>query len=56
MSKNKHKKQEKKNLNSKLEIAEEMNLEPRLRPAKTGSVAQNTAKPIKSRKKHKDNK
>ena len=31
-------------------IAEELNIEPRLRPAKTGSVAQNTARPVKPRK------
>ena len=30
---------------------EELNIEPRLRPAKTGSVSQNTSKPIKPRKK-----
>ena len=34
-----------------LEIGEELNIEPRLRPAKTGSVSQNTSKPIKPRKK-----
>ncbi len=34
-----------------LEIGEELNIEPRLRPAKTGSVSQNTAKPVKSKKK-----
>ena len=33
-----------------LEIGEELNIEPRLRPAKTGSVAQNTARPVKPRK------
>ena len=36
---------------SSLEIGEELNIEPRLRPAKTGSVSQNTSKPIKPRKK-----
>ena len=35
---------------SSLEIGEELNIEPRLRPAKTGSVSQNTSKPIKPRK------
>jgi hypothetical protein len=30
----------------KLEFAEELNLPPRLRPKKSGSVAQNTARPI----------
>ena len=34
-----------------LEIGEELNIEPRLRPAKTGSVSQNTARPIKPRSK-----
>jgi hypothetical protein len=34
-----------------LEIGEELNIEPRLRPAKTGSVSQNTSRPIKPRKK-----
>lgn len=50
MAKDKHKK----NPHYKLELGEELNLEPRLRPSKTGSVAQNTAKPINSHKKHKD--
>ena len=36
---------------SSLEIGEELNIEPRLRPAKTGSVSQNTARPIKPRSK-----
>lgn len=36
---------------SSLEIGEELNIEPRLRSAKTGSVSQNTSKPIKPRKK-----
>lgn len=35
---------------SSLEIAEELNIEHRLRPSKTGSVSQNTARPIKSHK------
>lgn len=47
---------DKKNLNQKLEIAEEMNVEPRLRPSKSGSVAQNTARPVRSAKEHKKNK
>ena len=34
-------------------IGEELNIEPRLRPAKTGSVSQNTSKPIKPRKNNK---
>ncbi len=34
-----------------LEIGEELNIEPSLRPAKSGSVSQNTAKPVKSKKK-----
>ena len=36
---------------SSLEIGEELNIEPRLRPSKTGSVSQNTSRPIKPRKK-----
>ena len=36
---------------SSLEIGEELNIDPRLRPAKTGSVSQNTARPIKPRSK-----
>ena len=28
---------------------EELNIEPRLRPSKTGSVSQNTSRPIKPR-------
>ncbi|HSQ88214.1 hypothetical protein [Romboutsia sp.] len=54
MPKNKglKKPQQSKNVaSSSLEIAEELNIDPRLRPAKTGSVSQNTAKPIKPRKK-----
>ncbi|MGL5328794.1 MAG: hypothetical protein ACRDD7_05970 [Peptostreptococcaceae bacterium] len=53
MAKNKNFKKPKKckNVaNSSLEIAEELNVEPRLRPAKTGSVSQNTARPVKSHK------
>ena len=34
-----------------IEIGEELNIEPRLRPAKTGSVSQNTSRPIKPRNK-----
>lgn len=34
---------------SNLEIAEELNIEPRLRPSKTGSVSQNTSRPVKPR-------
>lgn len=36
---------------STLEIGEELNIDPRLRPSKTGSVSQNTSRPIKPRKK-----
>ncbi|MCH1960457.1 MULTISPECIES: hypothetical protein [Romboutsia] len=36
---------------SSLEIAEELNISPRLRPSKTGSVSQNTSRPIKPGKK-----
>ena len=36
---------------SSLEIGEELNIEPRLRPSKTGSVSQNTSRPINPRKK-----
>ena len=32
---------------------QEVNREPRVRPAKTGSVSQNTSKPIKPRKNNK---
>ena len=34
---------------SSLEIGEELNIEPRLRAAKTGSVSQNTSRPVKSK-------
>lgn len=53
MAKNKSVKKPKQSKNiakSSLEIAEELNIEPSLRASKTGSVSQNTAKPIKSRK------
>lgn len=53
MAKNKSMKKPKQSKNvakSSLEIAEELNIDPSLRPAKTGSVSQNTAKPIKPRK------
>ena len=46
-------KKEKKEKNAKLEIGEELNIDPRLRPSKTGSVSQNTAKPVSSHKKKK---
>lgn len=61
MSKDKHKREdcktrhnrnEKSNPDFKLELGEELNLAPRLRPSKTGSVSQNTARPISSHKKH----
>ena len=54
MPKNKglKKPQQSKNVaSSSLEFAEELNIDPRLRPAKTGSVSQNTARPVKPRKK-----
>ena len=60
MSLDKHKREDsktrndKKNPNFKLELGEELNLEPRLRPSKTGSVSQNTARPISTHKKHQD--
>lgn len=63
MTKNKHKREDsktrynrndKKNPHFKLELGEELNLEPRLRPSKTGSVAQNTARPISSHKRKQD--
>lgn len=50
MAKNNNNKNPKKAKNTKLEIAEELNLEPRLRPSKTGSVSQNTARPVSSHK------
>lgn len=51
-TKNLKKPQKEKNVaNTSLEIAKELNIEPHLRPAKTGSVSQNTSRPIKPRKK-----
>ena len=50
MAKNNNNKKPKKTKNVKLEIAEELNVEPRLRPSKTGSVSQNTARPVSSHK------
>lgn len=53
MAKNKNIKKPKQSKNvakASLEIAEELNIDPSLRPAKTGSVSQNTARPIKSKK------
>ena len=44
--KTRYNRNDKKNPHFKLELGEELNLEPRLRPSKTGFVAQNTAKPI----------
>lgn len=38
---------------SKLEFAEELNLSARLKPKKSGSVAQNTARPIQKHPKGK---
>lgn len=38
---------------TKLEFAEELNLPSRLRPKKSGSVAQNTARPIQKHTKGK---
>lgn len=61
MSKNKHKREDSKtrynrndkdNPNFNLELGEELNIPPRLRPSKTGSVSQNTARPISSHKNH----
>lgn len=63
MSKDKHKREDcktrynrndKQNPDFKLETSEELNIPPRLRPSKTGSVAQNTARPISSHKNHQD--
>ncbi|MEG1310804.1 MAG: hypothetical protein RR942_12710 [Romboutsia sp.] len=51
MAKNNNNKKPKKARNTKLEIAEEISIEPRLKPSKTGSVSQNTARPISSHKK-----
>ncbi|MGL4911225.1 MAG: hypothetical protein ACRC3Y_02210 [Romboutsia sp.] len=54
MAKNKNLKKPKKCKNvaqASLEIAEELNIDPNLRPSKSGSVSQNTARPIKSHKK-----
>lgn len=49
---NKHEKHEKANFD--LEFAEDVYLEPKLKPSKTGSVSQNTAKPLSKHKKNKD--
>lgn len=63
MAKDKHKREdhktryngnEKKNPHFNLELGEELNIPPRLRPSKTGSVSQNTARPISSHKNHQD--
>lgn len=51
-SKTRYNRNDKKNPNFKLEQGEE--LEPRLRPSKSGSVSQNTARPISSHKNHQD--
>lgn len=51
MEKNKNIKKPKKEKNTKLEIAEEINIDPKFKPSQTGSVSQNTAKPVKARKK-----
>ncbi|MGL5694020.1 MAG: hypothetical protein ACRCXA_08075 [Peptostreptococcaceae bacterium] len=53
-SKTKYNRNDKKNPNFKLEQGEELNLSPRLRPSKTGSVAQNTSRPISTHKNHQD--
>lgn len=50
--KTKHNKSQNSNPNFKLELGEELNIPPRLKPSKTGSVSQNTARPISSHKKH----
>lgn len=48
-----HKKSKNKNRNLNVEFAEDENLEPRLRPSQTGSVSQNTSKPVSKHKKSK---
>ncbi len=48
MAKNKNIKKVK---NTKLEMAEEINIDPKFKPSQTGSVSQNTARPVKPRKK-----
>lgn len=53
-SKTRYNRNDKKNPNFKLEQGEELNLPARLRPSKTGSVAQNTARPISKHKNHQD--
>lgn len=53
MAKNKNVKKPKQSKNvakSSMEIAQELSIDPSLRPAKTGSVSQNTSRPIKPRK------
>ncbi len=53
MAKNKSEKKPKQSKNvakASLEIAEELNIDPKSRSSKTGSVSQNTSKPVKSKK------
>lgn len=51
MANNKNIKKPKKTKNTKLEIAEEINIDPKFKPSQTGSVSQNTSRPVKPRKK-----
>ena len=53
-SKTRFNRNDKKNPHFTLEFGEELNLPPRLRPKKSGSVAQNTARPISTHRKHQD--
>lgn len=53
-SKTRYNRNDKKNPHFKLELGEELNIPPRLIPSKTGSVSQNTARPISSHKNHQD--
>lgn len=48
-----NKKTKNKQLNTKLEFAEELNLPANSRPRKSGSVAQNTSRPISKHPKEK---
>ncbi|WP_250672833.1 hypothetical protein LZ906_004685 [Paraclostridium ghonii] len=48
-----NKKAKNKQPNLKLEFAEELNLPPNSRPKKSGSVAQNTSRPISKHPKEK---
>ncbi|KXZ39889.1 hypothetical protein SAMN05661008_00889 [Alkalithermobacter thermoalcaliphilus JW-YL-7 = DSM 7308] len=50
---NQYNKNGRKTPNKKLEFAEELSLKPSEHPSQTGSVSQNTSRPISKRKKNK---